>query len=126
MITVSVEDHDRQLAAHLANAYVEELLGLTHVIALTEAGQRRLFFERQLEQAKNKLAATEVSIKKTMDSGGMASVDVESRAMIETVGRLRAMMSAKQIQLDSMKSFVTTENADYKKVETELTSLRGN
>lgn len=124
MITVSVEDHDRQLAAQLANAYVEELLGLTHVIALTEAGQRRLFFERQLEQAKNKLAATEVSIKKTMDSGGMVSVDVESRAMIETVGRLRAMMSAKQIQLDSMKSFLTTENAEYKKVESELASLR--
>src|SRR6266853_4210902 len=48
IITVEVDDKDSKRAAELANAYVDELMKLTKVLAVTEASQRRLFFERQL------------------------------------------------------------------------------
>ena len=47
IITIEVDDEDPKHAAELANAYVDELLKFTQVLAVTEASQRRLFFERQ-------------------------------------------------------------------------------
>lgn len=124
LITIEVDDHDRARAAKLANSYVEELVKLTRVLAVTEAGQRRLFYERQLETAKNNLAAAEVALKSGLNSRGVVSVDVESRAIVETVGRLRAQISAKEIQLNSMRAFITESNPNFRRTQEELSSLR--
>jgi uncharacterized protein involved in exopolysaccharide biosynthesis len=124
LISIEVESQDPKLAASLANAYVEELLKLTKVLAVTEASQRRVFFERQLETTKNNLAAAEAALKHGLDTHGVISVDADSRAVLETGGRLRAQISLKEIQLNSMRAFVTNENPDFKRTEEELKSLR--
>lgn len=123
-ITIEVEDKNQKFVAPLANGYVDELLKLTKVIAVTEASQRRMFFEQQLELSKNKLAAAEMALKGALDTGGVISVDSDSRAILETVGRLRAQISAKEIQLSSMRAFVTANNPDFKRVQEELNSSR--
>jgi uncharacterized protein involved in exopolysaccharide biosynthesis len=124
LIIIEVEDRDRDRAARMANGYVEELLKLSKGLALTESSQRRVFFERQLETAKNNLAAAEGSLKGAIEARGVISVDVESRSVLETVGRLRAQVSAKEVELNSMQAFVTSNNPNYKRVEQELSSLR--
>jgi uncharacterized protein involved in exopolysaccharide biosynthesis len=53
LITISVEGERKPMVAQLANGYVDELMKLTRTLAVTEASQRRLFFERQLESAKD-------------------------------------------------------------------------
>jgi uncharacterized protein involved in exopolysaccharide biosynthesis len=124
LITIEVEDENRTRVARLANSYADELLKLTRVLALTEASQRRVFFERQLEQAKDNLAKAETALKGALDTGGVISVDTETRAVVETVARIRAQISAKESQLSSMRAFVTENNPEYKKVEEELKGLR--
>jgi tyrosine-protein kinase Etk/Wzc len=124
LITIEVEDKSPQLVAQIANGYVDELLKLTKVLAVTEASQRRIFFERQLELTKDNLAAAETKLKGALDTHGVVSVDGQSRAIVETVGRLRAQASAKEIQLSSMQAFVTPSNPAYKQVQEELSSLR--
>jgi tyrosine-protein kinase Etk/Wzc len=124
LITIDVEDKDPKRAAELANGYVDELTKLTKVLAVTEASRRRLFFEKQLELAKNNLASAEGTLRKSLNSGGVISVDSDSRAIVETIGRLRAQISAKEIELGSMKAFVTSQNHAYQRVEEELGSLR--
>jgi len=123
-ITIEVEDKNQKFVAPLTNGYVDELLQLTKILAVTEASQRRMFFEQQLELSKNKLAAAEMALKGALDTGGVISVDSDSRAILETVGRLRAQISAKEIQLSSMRAFVTTNNPDFKRVQEELNSSR--
>jgi uncharacterized protein involved in exopolysaccharide biosynthesis len=124
MITVTVEDKDQKRVAALANAYVEELGKLTKKLALTEAAQRRVFFEGQLEQAKNNLAAAELKLKQALETHGVTSVDSDSRAVVEMGARLRAQISAKEIQLNSMSAFVTVSNPQYQRAQEELNSLR--
>lgn len=124
LITIEVEDRDPKRVAQMANAYVEELLKLTNELAVTEAAQRRLFFQRELEKAKNNLAQAEMKLKGALDTKGVISVDLQSRAIIETVGKLRAMISAKEIELNSMRAFVTENNQDFRRTLEELTSLR--
>ncbi|MBQ5939645.1 Wzz/FepE/Etk N-terminal domain-containing protein [Massilia sp. AB1] len=124
MISIQVEGENKKLVAPLANAYVEELLSLTKVLAVTESSQRRLFFERQLELAKNNLAKSEVALKSVLDTRGVVSVDMQSQAVVETVARLRAQASAKEIQLNAMRPFVTESHPDYRRAAEELASLR--
>ena len=63
LIHISVEDHDPRRAAELANGYVDQFRNLSQHLAITEAGQRRLFFEQQLKQANQNLANAEEALK---------------------------------------------------------------
>ncbi len=124
LISVEIEDGDPKFAAVLANAYVEELDKLVGTLTITEASHRRIFFERQLQKSKNDLAQTEAALKDTLDTKGLISVDSQSRAIAETVARLRAQITAKEIQLASMKAFVTEDNQQYRRTAQELASMR--
>ncbi len=66
IITVDVDNEDPKLAAALANAFVEEMDRLMQKLAVTEAAQRRMFFEKQLKEAKDKLTDAEVVLDKTL------------------------------------------------------------
>jgi tyrosine-protein kinase Etk/Wzc len=124
LITITVEDNNKKLVALIANSYVDQLTKLTKVLAVTEAAQRRMFFERQLEQAKDRLATAEMTLKGGLDTHGVISVDSQSGAIVATVGRLRAQISAREVQLNSMRAFVTTSNPEFKRIEEELNSAR--
>lgn len=124
IMTITVTDGDQKRVARIANAYVDELTRLTRTLAVTDAAQRRLFFERQLELAKNNLAAAEMKLTGALETTGVISVDSNSRAIIETIARLRAQISAKEVQLNAMSAFVTSDNPGYKRVQEELSSAR--
>ena len=124
LITIVTEDKDKQRVAKLANSYVDELLDLSKKLAVTEASHRRLFFEQQLELTKNKLATAELALKNSLDTRGVISVDSESHAILETVARLRAQISAKDIQISLMREFITVDNQDFKRAQEELNSMR--
>jgi uncharacterized protein involved in exopolysaccharide biosynthesis len=124
IMTITVTDGDQKRVARIANAYVDELTRLTRTLAVTDAAQRRLFFERQLELAKNNLAAAEMKLTGALETTGVISVDSNSRAIIETIARLRAQISAKEVQLNAMSAFVTSNNPGYKRVQEELSSAR--
>lgn len=65
VISVSVSDVDPQRAANMANAYFEELEKLTQTIAISEVSKRRLFLEKQVGSAKERLAEAEKNLDKT-------------------------------------------------------------
>lgn len=65
VITVEVSDKDPQLAANLANIFIEELNKLLQTYSLTDAAQKRTFFDQQLRQAKDRLTDAELALDKT-------------------------------------------------------------
>jgi tyrosine-protein kinase Etk/Wzc len=65
VITVDVDDKDPGRAAAMANAYIEELNKLMQTFALTDAAQRRQFFETQMKPAKDKLTDAEITLDRT-------------------------------------------------------------
>lgn len=124
IITIEVELHDAQLAADVANAYVEELHTLTSTLAITEASQRRVFYERQLQATKEKLGDAEMKLREALGKGGLVSVDAQSRSSVETVARLRATISAKEVQIGAMRAYATPENPEMRRAEQEAASLK--
>jgi len=125
VITIAVTDSDKNRAADLANAYVEELLKLTRTLAVTEAGQRRLFFEREVQSAGNELANAEQALKKTQETTGIIQLDNQSKAMFESLTTLHAQVAAKEAQVEAMRAYATPENPDLVRSQHELAAMRG-
>jgi tyrosine-protein kinase Etk/Wzc len=125
VITIEVEDKDPVRAANLANGYVDELRGLTIHLAVSEASQRRLFFEGQLSKAKNDLVAAEVELKKFSLESGLVNPQGQIGLSVAAAAALRAQITAREIQLSAMRSFATETNPDMMRAFRELTSLRG-
>lgn len=124
LIHISIEDKDPKRASEMANAYVEEYRRLSQHLAIGEAAQRRLFFEQQLEMSKDKLADAEEALKETQQTTGMIQLDSQARALIESAAALRAQITAKEVQLQSMRTYATNENADVVQTQQEVDSLR--
>ena len=99
LIHLSVEDKDPKRAAEMANAWIEEYRRLSQGLAIGEASQRRLFFELQMQQAKDNLANAEEALKKTEQTTGVIQMDSQARALIESAVTLRAQIAAKEVQL---------------------------
>jgi tyrosine-protein kinase Etk/Wzc len=124
LINIEVEDENPKRAADIANAYHEELGKLTRTLAVTEASQRRLFFEKQLVQAREELATAEFNLQKTQEKTGVIQLEGQARAIIEGVAQLRAQIAAKEVQLGAMRTFATAQNPDYLRAQQELSGLR--
>jgi tyrosine-protein kinase Etk/Wzc len=125
VISIQVDDHDKNRAAELANAYVEELLKLTRTLAVTEAGQRRLFFEHEVQAASDELANAEQALKKTQETTGIIQLDNQSKAMIESLTTLHAQVAAKEAEVQAMRAYAAPENPDLVRVQHELAAMRG-
>lgn len=124
LIRISVEDRDPTHAAELANSYIDQFRKLSEHLAITEASQRRLFFERQLEQAKDNLANAEEAMKRTEQSSGVIQLDSQARALIESAASLRAEIAAKEVQIQGMQTYATGENAQLIQAQRELDVMR--
>jgi uncharacterized protein involved in exopolysaccharide biosynthesis len=124
LIRITVEDRDPKRAAELANGYVEEFRKLSASLAITEAARRRLFFEAQLQQAKNDLADAEEAMKKTEQSTGVLQIDSQARSLIESAAVLRGQVVAKQVQIQGMRSFAAEDNPELVLAKQELASLQ--
>ncbi len=124
MIVVSVEDWDPKRAADMANAFVEEMIGVSKGLALTEAAQRRLFFEEQLKDVKLSLARAEEGIKGFQERTGALKIDDQAKAVIQGIGNLRAQIAAREVQYKVAQTFATPQNPDLQRIEEELRGLK--
>ena len=112
LVTITVDDHDPQLAAAMANAYLKALSKQNDRLALTEAGQRRSFFEKQLEKEKNLLADAEVELTRTQQQTGLIHPNVQAQVQIAAIAETRAAIASKQTELTSLSQGATTENPE--------------
>lgn len=125
LIGVSATDRDPKFAAELANAYVDELTRLTQTLAVTDASQRRLFFEKQLKDTKDKLADAEVALRTTQEKTGMIQPEGQVQAIIGTIAQLKGQIAAKEVQIGSMRTFATAQNPEFLRAQEELHSMQG-
>ena len=122
LITVSVDDTDPQMAADIANAHVQELTQLMGRLAVTEAQQRRQFFEKQLQQTKDKLTQAEIALKETGISSDVLKASPESA--VAAVAALQAQVTAQEVKLGAMRGYLAESAPDFKQALTELANLR--
>lgn len=117
LISISVTDRNPQRSAELANGYVgifQEFLGR---LAISEAAQRSLFYEKQLDLSKARLADAEDAFKNVEAKTGIVSVDMQTRASVEAAASLQAQIAAQEVAIQSMRNFATENNAQLQQAE---------
>jgi uncharacterized protein involved in exopolysaccharide biosynthesis len=124
LIRISVTDKDPKLAADIANAYVDEFRKLSANLAISEASQRRVFFQQQLLEANENLAAAEEAMKHTEQSTGILQIDSQARSLIESAAILRGQIAAQEVELQGMSSYATQKNPQVATAEQRLIALK--
>jgi uncharacterized protein involved in exopolysaccharide biosynthesis len=71
LITIEANDKDPEFAAKLANAHVDELRNLMGKLAVTDAQQRRVFYEQAIVKTQNELAEAEANFRAAKEKSGM-------------------------------------------------------
>jgi uncharacterized protein involved in exopolysaccharide biosynthesis len=124
LIHIQVDDRDPARAAQLANAYVEELSLRNTTVALTEASQRRLFFEQQVTKEKKLLAAAEDALRDTQQFTGLVVPTGQAEALVRSASQLHAEIMSREAQLAGMRAYVTDDNPRFQMVNRQLAALR--
>lgn len=124
LIRITLWDKDPKRASELANGYVDEFRKLTESLAITEAARRRLFFEGQLESAKENLTGAEEAMRKTQQTTGVLQIDSQARAMIASAAVLQGQIVAKEVQIQSMRSYASEDNPDLVLAKQQLSALQ--
>jgi len=125
IITVAADSKYPQLAARLANTFVDELGKKSVELNLTKAGTERIFLEKRLDVVKTDLKKAEEDLRGFQEKNRAFKVDAQAAATIEGAARLKAEIVSKEVQLASLRSFQTNENPEVKAVEAALAKLRG-
>jgi tyrosine-protein kinase Etk/Wzc len=123
LIRISVTDSDPRRAAAMANAWVEEYRRFSATLAVTEASQRRLFYEEQLKNARDDLAQAEDALQQTEQRTGVIDLEGQDRSMIASAAVLRGQLAAKQVAIKAMRDFAAAGNPDLQRAEDEASGM---
>jgi uncharacterized protein involved in exopolysaccharide biosynthesis len=122
IISIDVDDQSPQRAAEIANRFVEELRNVTARLALTEAQQRRQFFEGQLRQNRERLTAAQRALQASgFDAGALRA---EPKAAAETYARLRADVTATEVRLQALRQSLADTAPEVQALQAALAALR--
>ncbi len=119
LIAIEAQDGDAEFAAKLANAQALELNVILSRLAVTEAQQRRLYYERQITNTQAKIPQLEQEFKEAQKSSG-----VEVASLLSEVGTLPGQIASKELQLNVLSQFATPQNPEVKRLASEIAALR--
>lgn len=124
VITVEVDDKDKQFAANLANAHETEVTKLLGRLAVSEAQLRRAFFEKQLKETKDNLVRAEQGLRTVQEKSGMIVLDKQAEALITGAALVRAQITEREVQQKVLRTSATEQNPDVMRLNSELRALR--
>lgn len=122
LISIDVDDSDPTRAAAIANAYVDELRWVTNNLALTEAQQRRSFFQQQLLETKATLQEAQLQVQKAGFTAG--ALKSEPKAAAEAYARTKADIASTEIRLSTLRKMLTDSSPEVQQLTTALAGLR--
>jgi tyrosine-protein kinase Etk/Wzc len=125
LIHINVTDHDPNRSSEIANAYVEGLYKLNSSLATTEAAQRRVFFDRQLEEEKSALANAEDDLRITEHKTGVIQLGGQTQELLFNMANLKAQLSSAEVQLAGTRAYATEQNPDVMLIQQKIATLHG-
>jgi uncharacterized protein involved in exopolysaccharide biosynthesis len=122
LISVEVDDEEPQRAAEMANRHVDELRRLTSELALTEAQQRRVFFEGQLKKTRDDLTQAQQQLQASGFNPG--ALKAEPKAAAEGYARLKAEVTAAEVRLQTLRRNLSETTPEVQQAQTMLGALQ--
>lgn len=124
VISLDVDDADPEFAALLANAHAEEVSRVLSRLAIGEAHQRRVFYERQIKDAKESLVQAEAGLRAVQEKSGMIALEKQAESVVTGVAQLRAVIAEREVQMKVLRVDSTEHNPAVVKLGSELAALK--
>ncbi len=124
LLVIEAQDGDAEFAAKLANQQVHELKVILSRLAITEAQQRRLYYEQQIAKTKKTLVEVEVRFKEAQQKAGIQVTSMLVDSAIGLWAGTHAQITAKEQQLQMLGHFATLQNPEMRRLKTEIAVLR--
>lgn len=122
LISVEADARSPQLAMDLANQHVAELRRLSSQLVLTEAQQRRVFFESELKRVRQQLEAAQRQLQGSGFNPG--ALKAEPKAAAEAYARLKAEVVAAEVRIQSLRTMMAEAAPEVMQQSALVNSLR--
>jgi uncharacterized protein involved in exopolysaccharide biosynthesis len=123
VIRVRVEDRDRDRSAAIAGAMIEELDRINVEIRIYRARRARQYLERQLQDVRSSLAASEDSLARFQEQHLLISLDEQAKAAVEAAAALQAKAVELRIKRGLLLRFAAESNLELRAVTHELAEV---
>lgn len=124
LVRITVINKDPQLAAQIANTYIECLREMKDEISITRVKQSLLFIEKRLEETKKTLTRAELSLRDFEAEHKMVSLNEQIEAAIGDASRLQTEIIMAEVKLKEMQSYLTENDPGLALQQVKLTELK--
>lgn len=124
IISVGILDEDPQRAANIANAFIEILQEKILSLSQNEAAQRRVFFEKQLFNARLHLDKMQNELLEYQEKlGGVAIPQSQMEATLRSITELRQNIATKRSEISAMQTYAPSTNPRLRAAISQLESM---
>jgi capsule polysaccharide export protein KpsE/RkpR len=124
IISITVRDRDRQRAAAIAQAYVDEVNAKVSQLTTSSAHRERVFLEERLKKVRQDLSEASTQLSRFASKNTTLDPAVQGKAMLEAVAQLQGDMIAAESQLKSLEQIYTPENIRVRSARARVDELR--
>jgi len=124
VIAITVEAEDPQLAADMANYYVENLDRMNQSMSLTTAKRNRIFIEERLAETNQEMDQTVDNIKDFQLKNMAVFLEAQVAGAIEEAAILQGQMTAVEVESKVLGSYLQPEHPDLIRLGFELEQLK--
>jgi len=123
IVVISVKDANAQDAAMIANAYLDGLAYLNETMGLDQSKQTRTFFEKQLDQEKEELAAAENQLEKTEKQTGIIQSETQTQIGLQAIASTRQQITSLNVQLTGLLQSESEQNPQVQTLRSQIARL---
>ncbi len=125
VITIEVVDYDPQVAAQIANAYIEELNKLAADLNTSDAHREREFLETRLKGAKQDLDEASMALSRFSSSNTFMDPGTQGRAMVDAAAKVQGEIIATEAELKDREQIYAPDNVRVRSLRARLAELEG-
>ena len=124
VITIEVEDTNRERARDLAQAYLDELNQLVTQTNTSAAHRERLFIEQRLHEVRANLEDAEMKLSQFSSDSSAIDLKEQTRAMVDAGARVQAELMVEQSSLQSLRQIYGDENVRVHESQARIATLQ--
>ena len=124
VLTIVVSDHDRQRAAAMARAYVDELNSMVTELNTSAAHRERIFLEERLQVVKQDLDQAAREFSDFSSKNTAIDIKEQGKAMVEAAATLQGQLIAAQSELRGLEQIYTSQNVRVRSAQARVRELQ--
>jgi capsule polysaccharide export protein KpsE/RkpR len=124
IITIKVEDSDRDRAAMIARGYVDDLNSRVSQLTTSSARRERVFLEGRLTSIKQHLDESTLQLSRFSSKNRTFDPQVEGKAMLDAASTLQGELIAAESELKGMEQIYGPENARVRSTAAKVSELQ--